>query len=171
VPAAKAVNGIAAKKRAKPRTNSPLTYASSPPQYARMNDNLTTKPTLETLLEMMRDLRDTMNARFDDVNKRLDAVDARFDSVDARFDAMNERLDSVDERLDVMNGRFDVVNERLSTVNGRFSELETRTDRTDSLVHKSTSPARSSKLKRSTTAPSRPGLAASHFPFAIPGRR
>ena len=87
-----------------------------------MNDDLTTKPTLETLLEMMRDLRDTVNRRFDDVNKR-------FDDVDKRFEAVNQRLDSVDARLDAVDARFD-------TMNGRISELDIRLNRMDSWAHK-----------------------------------
>jgi hypothetical protein len=48
-----------------------------------MSDNLTTKPTLETLLEMMRDLRDTVNRRFDAVDGRFDALDIRLDRMDS----------------------------------------------------------------------------------------
>ena len=80
-----------------------------------MNDDLTTKPTLETLFEMMRDLRDTVNRRFDDMDKR--------------FEAVNERLDGVDKRLDAMDARFD-------TMNGRISELDIRLNRMDSWAHK-----------------------------------
>ena len=61
-----------------------------------MNDDLTTKPTLETLLEMMRDLRDNMNRGFDDVNKRLDTVDARLDTLNGRFSELDIRVDRMD---------------------------------------------------------------------------
>ena len=80
-----------------------------------MNDDLTTKPTLETLLEMMRDLRDAMSRGFGEINKRFDDVNKRFDGVNARLDAMDTRFD---------------------TLNGRVSELDIRIDRMDSWAHK-----------------------------------
>jgi uncharacterized coiled-coil DUF342 family protein len=42
-----------------------------------------TKPTLETLLEMMKGMRDEMRAGFAQVESRFDAVDVRLDRMDA----------------------------------------------------------------------------------------
>lgn len=54
-----------------------------------MNDNLTARPTLETLREMMRDLRDTVNKRFDDVSHRLEALNGHVNELDIRVDRMD----------------------------------------------------------------------------------
>lgn len=52
-----------------------------------MGDNdLTTKPTLETLLQMMRDIREEMRAGFAAVNKRLEDFDGRFDRIETQLD-------------------------------------------------------------------------------------
>jgi hypothetical protein len=51
-----------------------------------MADELTTKPTLDTLLEMMRDLRDTVNRRFDVLEQRLDGIEDRLERLETRMD-------------------------------------------------------------------------------------
>ncbi|MCA1616355.1 MAG: hypothetical protein LC800_20100 [Acidobacteria bacterium] len=51
-----------------------------------MGEELTTQPTLETLLEMMRGMRDEMRAGFEAVNKRLDAVEERLERIETRMD-------------------------------------------------------------------------------------
>lgn len=48
-----------------------------------------TKPTLETLLGMMTEMRDEMRAGFVQMERRFDAVDVRFDAVDVRLDRMD----------------------------------------------------------------------------------
>lgn len=51
-----------------------------------MGEELTTQPTLETLLEMMRGMRDEMRAGFEAVNKRIDAVEERLERIETRMD-------------------------------------------------------------------------------------
>lgn len=48
-----------------------------------MSDDLTTKPTLERLLEMMRELGERMDARFDRLEERLERVETRMDRVES----------------------------------------------------------------------------------------
>jgi septal ring factor EnvC (AmiA/AmiB activator) len=61
-----------------------------------MGEELTTQPTLETLLEMMRGMRDEMRAGFEAVNKRLDAVEQRLDAVEERLERIETRMDRVE---------------------------------------------------------------------------
>jgi hypothetical protein len=89
-----------------------------------MNDDLTTKPTLETLLEMMRDLRDTVNERFNAVNKRFDAVDARFDAVDARFDTLSARVSELDIRIDRMDSWAHKAYSVMTALRADFNEMK-----------------------------------------------
>lgn len=89
-----------------------------------MSDNLTTNPTLGTLLEMMRDLRDTMNGRFDAVDSRLDAVDRRFDAVDARLDVMNGRLGEMDIRIGRMESWAHKAYSVMTELRADFNELK-----------------------------------------------
>ena len=56
------------------------------PQYYisdTMTDDLTTKPTLETLLVMMREVRDTVNKRFDALEESVDRLETRMDRVES----------------------------------------------------------------------------------------
>ncbi len=48
-----------------------------------MNEDPTTKPTLETLLEMMRETRAEMRVGFAAVNQRLEDFDVRFDRMES----------------------------------------------------------------------------------------
>jgi predicted nucleic acid-binding Zn-ribbon protein len=54
-------------------------------------DGAETKPTLETILERMNEMRAEMRARFDAVDKQFEAVDKRFESVGISLD----RVESV----------------------------------------------------------------------------
>ena len=89
-----------------------------------MNDNLTTKPTLETLLEVMRDMRDTINERFDAVDRRFDTVDRRFDAVDARFDTLNGRVSELDIRIDRMDSWAHKAYSVMTDLRADFNELK-----------------------------------------------
>jgi len=51
-----------------------------------MADDLTTKPTFETLLEMVRGMREEMRAGFNAVNKRLEDFDVRLDRMETQLD-------------------------------------------------------------------------------------
>jgi archaellum component FlaC len=75
-----------------------------------MSSNADTKPTLETVLERIDNLRQEMNRRFDEHDKR-------FDEHDKRFDEQKKTLSDFDVRIDRIDGvvsltRSDVVNLR-----------------------------------------------------------
>jgi hypothetical protein len=96
-----------------------LTSALDITQDARLDDNLTTKPTLETLLEMMRAMRDNMNERFD-------ATDRRFDVADARFHTLNGRMSELDIRIDGMNSWAHKAYSAMTDLRADFSESKVR---------------------------------------------
>jgi len=78
-----------------------------------MNDDLTTKPTLETLLEVMRDLRDTVNKRFDTVDTRSDAVDRRVNGLDIRIDRMDSFVHNTYSEMVAMRADFNELKVQL----------------------------------------------------------
>jgi hypothetical protein len=49
------------------------------------DEDPTTKPTMETVLDMLRELREEMRAGFAAVSKRFDAVDVRLDRIDSEI--------------------------------------------------------------------------------------
>ena len=77
-----------------------------------MSSNADTKPTLETILERINDLRQEMNTRFDEQGNRFDDHDKRFDEQKktlADFDVRIDRIDGVvsQTRSDMVNLRAD----------------------------------------------------------------
>ncbi len=65
-----------------------------------MSDEMTTKPTIETVLERIENLESRVNARFDSfeirVNDRFDSFELR---VNDRFDRMDERMDKLEKEI------------------------------------------------------------------------
>ena len=57
----------------------------------------------------VKDLRVSMDARFDKVDERFEKVDDKFDKVNERFETIDDKFDKVNERFDKVNERFDKV--------------------------------------------------------------
>ena len=77
-----------------------------------MSSNADTKPTLETVLERIDNLRQEMNRRFDEQDKRFDGQDGRFDEQRKTLSDFDVRIDRIEgvvsmTRSDVMNLRAD----------------------------------------------------------------
>jgi len=51
-----------------------------------MPDEMTTKPTIETVLERINTLEEKIDRRFDTVDERFNRVDERFNSIDNEID-------------------------------------------------------------------------------------
>ena len=75
-----------------------------------MTDNLTTKPTLDTLMDMMRELRDGMATLEERLTKTLDERLAKFE----------ERLNV---RLDRIEAEVKITHSELYTLRADFTEL------------------------------------------------
>ncbi|HZT57016.1 MAG TPA: hypothetical protein VFA21_00175 [Pyrinomonadaceae bacterium] len=52
-----------------------------------------TSPTLETIVQMLAELREQMNARFDGLETRIERLEARMDGFELRLERVEEQLD------------------------------------------------------------------------------
>jgi len=59
--------------------------------------------TLTTIFEILKD----HTARFESLDERFDGVDKRFDRMDERFDGVDKRFDKSDKRVDSLEAKFD----------------------------------------------------------------
>jgi hypothetical protein len=57
-----------------------------------MSDEPTTRPTLDTLLEMMREVRDEVHSGFQAVNERLDRIENRLSRVERKVGLLNQDI-------------------------------------------------------------------------------
>jgi hypothetical protein len=87
-----------------------------------MADDRITKPTIETILEMMIASDERFQQRFDQLEK---ITDGRFDQFERRFDQFEKRTDERFERLDEFENRTDE----------RFDRLEKEFDRLIVVTH------------------------------------
>lgn len=70
-------------------------------RYSPMSDSeMTTKPTLDTILERINAQGEAMRAGFTSVGERLERIEIRLDRVEGRLDRVESRLDRVEIRLD-----------------------------------------------------------------------
>lgn len=71
----------------------------------------------------LREIKDLINTRFNDLEKKLDLhivrADERFKAIDQRFDGVEQKMaqgfQQVEKRLDDTNKRIDNVDSRLNT--------------------------------------------------------
>jgi chromosome segregation ATPase len=77
-----------------------------------------TKPIWERALAEIASLRESMNERFDEVDKRFNTVDERFDKVDDRFR-------SLDRKFDVLAGDMIQLRTDQRRVECRMDKIET----------------------------------------------
>src|SRR6266487_4522643 len=68
----------------------------------------------------------SVEKRFDDVDRRLEGHDRRFDEVDKRFDTIDRRLEGHDKRFDEVDQRFDEVDQRFAEVDKRHVTMDAR---------------------------------------------
>ena len=71
-----------------------------------MADEMTTKPTIETVLERIDALEKKMDERFDKVAGRFDDVDGRFDSVDNKIDCVANIFHSTNADILTLRDEF-----------------------------------------------------------------
>lgn len=71
-----------------------------------MADEMTTKPTIETVLERISEFDKRSESRGDRFEARFDRLDARFDHLDTRFDNLEARIDKLEAEI---TARFEQV--------------------------------------------------------------
>jgi archaellum component FlaC len=71
-----------------------------------MSEDATTRPTIETVLERINALGESMNEGFAAVHTRLNQMDGRLDRMDERLEQMDTRLDRTQAIVHEMRADF-----------------------------------------------------------------
>jgi septal ring factor EnvC (AmiA/AmiB activator) len=71
---------------------------------------------LEDLDGRLISFEQSVNGRFDQMDKRFEAQDKRFDQIDQRFEAQDKRFDQIDQR-------FDGVDQHLGSLDKKFDQV------------------------------------------------
>ena len=70
------------------------------------SEDITTKPTIETVLERIDDFRKSVEANFDNLGNRVSNLENKVDGLeqrfDKRFDSLEKRVDSLEKITNVM---------------------------------------------------------------------
>ena len=90
-----------------------------------MADEMTTKPTIETVLERINEFDKRSESRSDQFEARFDRLDARFDHLDTRFDNLETRFDNFEARFDRLEAE----------ITARFEQVYIEIDRVASVAH------------------------------------
>jgi hypothetical protein len=78
---------------------------------------------LKSQREIIVQVLNQMDKRFEQVDKRFEQVDKHFEQVDKRFEQIDKRFEQVDKRFELVDKRFEQINERFEDVNKRFTML------------------------------------------------
>jgi len=97
-----------------------------------MADEMTTKPTIETVLERISEFDKRSESRSDRFEARFDQFEARFDRLEARFDQLEARFDQLEARFDQLEARFDQLEAEMTA---RFEQVYIEIDRVASVAH------------------------------------
>jgi archaellum component FlaC len=76
-----------------------------------------TQPTIETVVQMLSELREHMDARFEEMRVGFEAVNARLDRVDAR-------LDKTERMIKILNDDVLLIRADLAGIDQRVTKLE-----------------------------------------------
>ena len=90
-----------------------------------MADEMTTKPTIETVLERISEFDKRSESRSDRFEARFDQSEARFDQLEARFDRLEARFDRLEARFDQLEAEM----------TARFEQVYIEIDRVASVAH------------------------------------
>jgi len=69
-------------------------------------DNATTKPTIETVLERINALGESLHGEIKSVRGDIERIDKRLDKFDERFDDVDERLDQIEALTNKTRSEF-----------------------------------------------------------------
>ena len=104
-----------------------------------MADEMSTKPTIETVLERINEFDKRSESRSDQFEARFDRLDARFDHLDTRFDNLEARFDNLEAQFDPLEARFDRLEARFdqleAEITARFEQVYIEIDRVASVAH------------------------------------
>ena len=80
--------------------------------------------TILTTIESMNNKFDGIEKGFESMDKKFGSIDKKFDSIDKKFDSINKKFDTMDKRFDIMDKRFDTMDKRFDTMDKRFDTME-----------------------------------------------
>ena len=123
----------------------------------------------EARMEAMMDrkidaLRTENNEKFESIDQKFDAIDKRFESIDQKFDAIDKRFESIDQKFDAIDKRFEAMDKKIEDTAAQVqrntailmdAEFSRRFDLIEEqlqlLMEKMTAPARVDKLEDDMT--------------------
>ena len=73
---------------------------------------------IEAQQEIIIELLQAHNTRFERIDEKFDRMDEKFDRIDERFDRMDEKFDEVHRRIDAVNQRMFFAGLGLFTIVG-----------------------------------------------------
>ncbi len=88
------------------------------------------KEILEQLLlisQGMAHMEQTMNQRFEQIDRRFERIDERFEQIDEHFEQIDERFEQIDEHFERIDGQLKQIDERFEQVEQEIKESEART--------------------------------------------
>lgn len=91
------------------------------------SDNMSTKPTIETVLERLSSLAEYVVDFRGEVNRRFTGVDNRFDQLEKRATGIEERVGRLEERAEG-------ADKRLANIEHLQERIEVRQDRVESIA-------------------------------------
>jgi chromosome segregation ATPase len=77
---------------------------------------------ISQLIDMVANLKITINEKFEQVDRRFEEIDKRLDDMDKRFEAIDRRFEAIDDRFDQVDKRFEEIDKRFDTLNIKFDK-------------------------------------------------
>ena len=123
----------------------------------------------EARMEAMMDrkidaLRTENNEKFESIDQKFDAIDKRFEAIDQKFDAIDKRFEAIDQKFDAIDKRFEAMDKKIEDTAAQVqrntailmdAEFSRRFDLIEEqlqlLMEKMTAPARVDKLEDDMT--------------------
>ena len=81
------------------------------------------------LLGAIRDLREEMTHRFEQIDGRFQQIDGQFTHIDSQFTHVNSQFTHVDSQFTHVNGRFTQIEGRFLQIEARFQHVDEKIDR------------------------------------------
>jgi chromosome segregation ATPase len=80
------------------------------------NPPVITNEMLNTKLDLVLQILEQHEKRFDQIDKRLDQMDRRLDQMDKRFEQIDKRFEQIDRRLDKIDNRLERLEYRVDDI-------------------------------------------------------
>lgn|SRR5690554_2479807 len=78
---------------------------------------------IKQLIDMVANLKVTMEDGFKNINEKFEDIDKRFEDIDKRFEDIDKRFDKIDERFDAVDKRFDILETAVRELNSNQTKI------------------------------------------------